>query len=397
MKILLFLLFLLSFSLSCKIKSKSQRNMEEVPAAASIKSEVYSPKGNNLDLAGATAQPLLAIDADQLQVDQLQVTLTPYKSGKDVYNTLMFQVKGKFTDNSNLVSDYLQYKVCMKQNGAGGQSCLCHNGIDICPYQDDSTGTAGSAIYNEFSTGDYRVPDPYTTNWEVPLPAPLSGVLSSTVRLCVRDSRKTAAENCGPWATPILNHLSGAYVQSIGQVKQTIQQLSTQEGDLAFSLVQSATTYQKAFSGISSEDLNNEERALALYASNFIAFPDYTRQVLQNSDLYQQLVQQAQDPTSTSPSTSTDVGMGLATSGTTTMLTFGAGIGVAVIGAVVLYKGVTASPSGFDAIGEVITTKQPSWLENYGSLGGVFHGCSKSAENKNHKSTKEVFTFIRVI
>ena len=289
MRMLLILsLFLPIFA--CKKKSGSSDT--PTTEAAPTSCDAYSPSGNNLDLAGAALTPLPAIDATELQVDSLKVTVAPYKSGKDNFNALSFEVVGKSTSNVNLVSDYLQYKVCMEQNGSGGQKCLCNNGTSTCPYQAAPSGNATSALFNEYSTGDYQIPDPYTTSWEVPVPVALSGVLSTTARLCVRDNRKTSAANCGPWAPAVLRQVSGNYTQVMGQLKQTIQQISTEEGALAFSLVQSAKTYQQALSSIPYANQNNEERSLSLYASNFINFPDSTRQVLQNRDLYTEMLQE---------------------------------------------------------------------------------------------------------
>ena len=291
MRILLILsLFFPVFSCKTKSRSSETPTTEEAPTSC----EAYSPSGNNLNLAGAALTPLPAIDATQLQVDSLKVTVAPYKSGKDNFNALSFEVVGKSTSNVNLVSDYLQYKVCMEQNGSGGQQCLCNNGTSTCPYQANPAGNATSALFNEYSTGDYQVSDPYTTSWEVPVPVALSGVLSTTARLCVRDNRKTSGANCGPWAPAVLRQVSKNYTQALGQLKQTIQQISTEQGVLAFSLVESAKTYQQALSSIPYANQNNEERSLSLYASNFINFPDSTRQVLQNRDLYTEMLQEVQ-------------------------------------------------------------------------------------------------------
>src|SRR3989338_4734648 len=165
-RILLVVYIFLSF-ISCKKKDNSSSRSSTPPVAAPAlpsSCDAYSPTGNNLDLTGAEQKPLPAIDAAKLQVDSLTVTATPYTSGKDTYQTLAFEVTGKSTDDVNVISDYLQYKVCMQQSGANGQNCLCNNAIGACPKQDSNT-----ALLNEFSTGDYQFGDPYYTAWEVPL------------------------------------------------------------------------------------------------------------------------------------------------------------------------------------------------------------------------------------
>lgn len=165
-------------------------------------------------------------------------------------------------------------------------------------YVDVPPTAAAHSQWNEASTGSTDGTDGFTTSLQMPLPPEMSNVLAAKTRLCVRDNRKIRldAPSCGPWSDFTRYQVPKNDASMLAQLDNQIQQIVKAEGELAFSLAQEGQKYQLSLASTSAAARTNIQRSLLLQAHTFAQFPDTARQLMQNPDKYQQLLQSVQTP-----------------------------------------------------------------------------------------------------